>query len=266
MLWTRVASGVLLAPLFLFVVYLESPWFNILAGIIGAFVAFEYMRIVGFVRANEPWTWRAVLIICTAPIAVAVLEFDGLTTSASLIAILTALVAFSGHERTQGGGFAIHAMIPYAALPAVALAYVMNVGAAASIFWLLAVVWGTDIGAYALGRIIGGPKLAPSISPNKTWSGAFGGVISAVLASGALLWSYGLTATLTMAGLAAVLSAISQVGDLFESGLKRRYQVKDSGSLIPGHGGIMDRFDGLWTAAPVVAVACVIMDGGVQKW
>jgi phosphatidate cytidylyltransferase len=266
MLWTRVASSAVLAPLFLLVVYLESPWFNILAGAIGGLVAFEYMRIVGFVRANEAWTWRAALIIFAAPGAVAILEFGGLTASAALIAVLSMLIIFSGQARAQGGGLAFHAMIPYAALPAVALAYVVNIGGATSVFWLLAVVWGTDIGAYAFGRAIGGPKLAPSISPNKTWSGALGGMISAMLAAGALLWSYGLTATLSLAGLAAALSAISQVGDLFESGLKRRYQVKDSGSLIPGHGGIMDRFDGLWAAAPVVAVACVIMEGGVQKW
>ena len=155
----------------------------------------------------------------------------------------------------------------YVAIPAISLLYVMRMGHALAVFWLLAVVWATDIGAYAFGRMIGGPKLAPSVSPNKTWAGAVGGLISAVLASsGLLLWGYGLSTTALLAVSAALLSVVSQAGDLFESGLKRHYGVKDSGTLIPGHGGAMDRFDGLWFAAPLAALICLIMDGGPQTW
>ena len=266
MLWTRVASGVVLGPLFLIVVYLETPWFNILAGVLGLMVAFEYVRMTGLVGVGEKWHWRAVLIMAAPFVAVSTLAVAGPLIAFASVVVLALVFSVSGRIGARNEPYQVQAAIPYAALPTLALAYVMNVGDAVSIFWLLAVVWATDIGAYAFGRLIGGPKLAPSISPNKTWSGALGGMVSAVLVASALLWVYGLTATLGLAGLAAVLSAISQSGDLFESGLKRRYQVKDSGNLIPGHGGIMDRFDGLWAAAPAMAMVCVVLQGGVQQW
>ncbi len=260
------ASGVVLGPLFLLVVYLEAPWFTILASVLGLMVAFEYVRMTGFVGAGEKWHWRAVLIMSAPPVAIFALETVGLMVALLSVVVLALVFIVSGRFGARNEGHLLQAALPYAALPALALAYIVIAGGAVSVFWLLAVVWATDIGAYAFGRLIGGPKLAPSISPNKTWSGAFGGVISAVLAASALLWAYGLSATLSLAGVAAVLSVISQSGDLFESGLKRRCQVKDSGSLIPGHGGVMDRFDGLWAAAPVMAIVCVILQGGVQQW
>ena len=152
------------------------------------------------------------------------------------------------------------------ALPPISLLYVQGQGGSESIFWILAVVWATDIGAYVCGRLIGGPKLAPAVSPKKTWSGAVGGLVWAVVASGGLYWAYHHSIAPFVALAALLLSVISQGGDLFESALKRRYQVKDSGALIPGHGGVMDRFDGLWAAAPVAALFCVILGGGVQHW
>ncbi len=266
MLWTRIASGAVLAPLFLLVVYLETPWFNIFAGAIGVMVAFEYMRLTGFISTGVTWNRHAILAVATPPVAVIALETGGLSAGVAAVAALIVLMVLSGRASSQAVAGPIQAAIAYAALPAVALAYVMDVGGAVSVFWLVAVVWATDIGAYAVGRIVGGPKLAPSISPQKTWPGALGGVVAAMLAASTLLWGYGLTVTLALAGLAAGLSVISQVGDLFESALKRHYHVKDSGSLIPGHGGIMDRFDGLWAAAPVVAAVCVVMQGGVRQW
>jgi phosphatidate cytidylyltransferase len=171
----------------------------------------------------------------------------------------------------------------YAVLPAVTLAFIWDAGQRAnevisvlgplkvgggafSIFWVLAVVWATDIGAYAVGRTVGGPKLAPSISPGKTRSGAVGGLLCAVAFSALLLWAFNFQIKPAHIGVAFLMSIISQAGDLFESALKRRYGVKDSGTLIPGHGGFMDRFDGLWAAAPIAAVFCVILGGGVQQW
>lgn len=114
-----------------------------------------------------------------------------------------------------------------------------------AMFFIFAVVWATDILAYFVGRALGGPKLAPSISPGKTWSGAIGGAVSAV-AAGVLLAHFLFPGTeILAAGLAFVLSACSQSGDLFESFIKRKFGVKDSSRLIPGHGGVMDRVDGL---------------------
>ncbi len=115
----------------------------------------------------------------------------------------------------------------------------------AQIYYLFAVVWGTDIGAYAAGRLIGGPKLAPAISPNKTWAGLFGGLALACVFGYAVERASGAHHVWVGIALALLLACISQLGDLFESWIKRRVGVKESGDLIPGHGGILDRIDGL---------------------
>jgi len=111
------------------------------------------------------------------------------------------------------------------------------------------VVWATDIFAYFVGRAIGGPKLAPSISPGKTQSGALGGAIGGVIAGLLLAAAAGAGHLGMLSVVALALSVISQAGDLFESWVKRRHGAKDSGTLIPGHGGVMDRVDGLVAAA-----------------
>jgi phosphatidate cytidylyltransferase len=135
-----------------------------------------------------------------------------------------------------------------------------------TVFWLLAVVWAADIGAYAFGRLIGGPKLAPVISPNKTWAGFIGAVgMSAIVGVGAALL-LDQTAVLTLAGLSALVGAASQVGDLVESWFKRHFGVKDTGSIIPGHGGLLDRVDGLLAAAVGVAILVAVGKGGILTW
>jgi phosphatidate cytidylyltransferase len=127
--------------------------------------------------------------------------------------------------------------------------------------WLLLVVWTTDIGAYFAGRSIGGPKLAPRISPGKTWAGLVGGMAAAGLVGGLLTALAGAGFWLA-AGLGALLAAVAQAGDLFESRLKRHAGVKDSGHLIPGHGGLLDRIDGLVFAAPTFALVVALMGQG----
>jgi len=122
--------------------------------------------------------------------------------------------------------------------------------------WALALVWATDIGAYFAGRVIGGPKLAPAISPNKTWAGLAGGVVLASVFGAAMHRYCGLPLRMTLA--TPVLAVIAQGGDLYESWLKRRAGVKDSGTLIPGHGGVLDRLDGIVPVAPVAAALVVL--------
>jgi phosphatidate cytidylyltransferase len=123
--------------------------------------------------------------------------------------------------------------------------------------WTLALVWMCDIGAYFAGRHIGGPKLAPAISPNKTWAGLIGGIALATAFGAFMHWQYGLALRLTLA--TPFLAAIAQGGDLFESWLKRRAGTKDSGTLFPGHGGVLDRLDGLVPVAPIAAFLVVIL-------
>lgn len=262
MLWTRVASGVVLASLFLWLVYKEQPYFDVLMIAIAAMMAWEFLRMDG-----KSGLKRRGLVVAGAVGAVVAMALGYAAAAFAIILVTTAGLIVSDRVAGRKGFQTIEIAVLYAAVPAVALLYMMGTGGARSVFWLLAVVWATDTGAYAFGRIIGGPKLAPSVSPNKTWSGAVGGLVSAVLISaGILFWGYGQDVSPVLLVSAAGLSVVSQAGDLFESALKRRYQVKDSGALIPGHGGVMDRFDGLWAAAPLAAVFCLVLGGGVQRW
>lgn len=133
------------------------------------------------------------------------------------------------------------------------------------LLFLLIVVWATDIAAYFAGRAIGGPKLWPRVSPKKTWSGATGGLIAAVVLGVGLVAFFGRGELWAWALLAAVLSITSQAGDLMESAIKRRFDAKDSGRLIPGHGGIMDRIDGLVAAAIMAAVLGLVFGGSLAE-
>ena len=128
-----------------------------------------------------------------------------------------------------------------------------------NVLFVVVIVWASDIGAYVAGRLIGGPRLAPRISPGKTWSGAAGGLLAAALV--------GLGAgRVAGAAVALALSLLAQLGDLAESAAKRRAGVKDSGALIPGHGGLLDRLDGLLAAGPAAALLALALGPGVALW
>ena len=132
--------------------------------------------------------------------------------------------------------------------------------------FLVIVVWASDSGAYLCGRLFGGPRLAPRISPAKTWAGAAGGLVLAVIAGLAL----GVVAHATLLGrnvaAAALLAVVAQAGDLAESFIKRRFGVKDTSRLIPGHGGFLDRLDGVLAAAPMAALLALMLGPGVLLW
>lgn len=149
----------------------------------------------------------------------------------------------------------------YVCLPVMALLFlrgqVPNIFGLTLALWALALVWATDIGAYFAGRSIGGPKLAPRISPSKTWSGLGGGVLAALLVGFLLHRFAGLP--IELAAASGLLAVAAQGGDLLESAMKRRAGVKDSGSLLPGHGGVMDRLDGVATAAPLAALLYLML-------
>ncbi len=139
-----------------------------------------------------------------------------------------------------------------------------DIGAGRSnVVFLVLVVWASDIGAYATGRWVGGAKLAPAISPGKTWSGAAGGLIAAILVGVAGSSAGGYASGGFLAG---GLGLVAQSGDLAESALKRHFGVKDSGALIPGHGGLLDRLDGLLAVAGVATIIAALMGRGVRLW
>ncbi|OYV32753.1 MAG: phosphatidate cytidylyltransferase [Rhodospirillales bacterium 20-64-7] len=179
---------------------------------------------------------------------------------------LVELAAATGFAAWRYGRFAAVG-IPYAGLGGIALIWLrlQPVHGLYDTIFLVVTVWGTDIGAYLVGRLLGGPKMAPKISPGKTWSGGvggllIGGVAAAILAGG----GSGFDAAALPA--AFLLSIFAQAGDLMESAIKRRLGVKDSGNTIPGHGGLFDRLDGFLAAAPVAALLALSMQGGLPLW
>jgi phosphatidate cytidylyltransferase len=175
---------------------------------------------------------------------------------AFLVAGIATLMFYEWTRLVRGWGAAWYLSgFVYALIPALALLWIRERDAhgLALLVWAFIVTWSTDIGAYFAGRSFGRRKLAPAISPNKTVEGLFGGIVAATLFGGAWALATGLGIALLV--LAPVLAIAAQGGDLFESGMKRRAGVKDSGAWLPGHGGILDRLDGLVPVATFTAVA-----------
>ena len=266
----RIASALVIAP-----VALAITW--------AGGIAFSVMIVAGAVLMADEWT----TIVCgasRAPGRLAVLGLVGLavaasafghrlgmapTTTTGIVVIGLGLAAALAmrEARLSGLGEPATGWTPwgafYAGLPCIALDGLRAApqGLALVIF-LFAVVWSTDIAAYFTGRALGGPKLWPAVSPKKTWSGALGGLAAAALAGTAVAHVAGAAKLWPVLLVAAALSVASQAGDLFESSLKRKFGVKDSGRLIPGHGGILDRVDGL-VAAAVLAMLIGTLNGGI---
>ena len=136
----------------------------------------------------------------------------------------------------------------------------------ATALWVIVVVAAADIGGYFAGRLIGGPKLWPRVSPKKTWAGAIGGVAFALIAGAIVALAVDEAVILAVCVISALIAVISQAGDLAESALKRHFGVKDSGRLLPGHGGAMDRFDGLMAAVLAAAAAAMLHGRTLMIW
>jgi phosphatidate cytidylyltransferase len=219
-------------------------------------------------RSGKDLLLRAASALVLAPLAVGIAYLGGWIFAifwgvVAIIVMCEWTMLVSGADRDRAAWLA--AGVPYAgamALAPIVLRSDPEFGFVAMIF-LFAVVWATDIAAYFVGRAAGGPKLAPRLSPNKTWSGAIGGLAGAVLAALLVVHFSGAGGVLAAAVVAIALSATAQVGDLAESAMKRRFGVKDASSLIPGHGGLMDRLDGFVTAA-VLACLIGLAHGGIN--
>jgi phosphatidate cytidylyltransferase len=258
----RVLSALVLAPLAVATAYLPSSSYP-LAGM-WLFGAFWFVAAI-----CVWWEWNALVsgsdnrllffLGATAlALALFIAEFGAATRTPILIIGLGALAAgvlARGDRRLWGAGGVLYAGALLTA--PIVLRRDPEFGLTAILF-LFALVWATDVAGYFAGRAIGGPKLAPKVSPNKTWSGAVGGSIGGVAAGIAVAKLAGIDNLFAIAAVAFFLSAVAQAGDLFESAIKRRFGAKDAGSLIPGHGGFMDRLDGFIVAAAVAAVLGVI--------
>jgi phosphatidate cytidylyltransferase len=256
----RVLSAAVLAPLSLACIWFGGAVFAALLALITAGLAYEWL---GLCRQLNP---RAISLFVVLPVTVLVAAWGGAAPALALLAaaMIAGVALAGGISRARPLAFGV----PYLGLAAVALVWLRQppMSGGANVIVLLMIVWASDIGAYITGRAIGGPLLAPRISPGKTWSGAIGGLAAAgstglaaslVLGSGPISWR--------PAGFALLLGVISQIGDLFESRLKRHFGVKDSGTTIPGHGGLLDRLDAVLTA-PAAALLALIVGRGVVLW
>jgi len=267
-LMLRVCSALVLAPLAIGIAYVGGWLFAVFWGLAAFGVLWEWTSLVAVGDR------RAVLMTGAAAVALAVAltgavgnAADGIHEVRLLGAITVLAMGMLGvaalarkEERAWGA-----AGIPYAGLIGIApIALRSDIGYGfTAVIFLFAIVWATDIVAYFIGRALGGPKLAPRISPKKTWSGAVGGILAAIAVAIVVAKVAGLANVLALCSIAVMLSVVAQAGDLFESALKRRFGAKDSGQLIPGHGGLMDRLDGFVMAAALAAVIGLAR-GGVE--
>ncbi|HEY0414538.1 MAG TPA: phosphatidate cytidylyltransferase [Allosphingosinicella sp.] len=249
---TRFTAAVVMIAIACAAIYFGGWWFRPLLAAGGAVMMVEWgdMR-----RVPRAWSWAGAALMVLPALVLpewlfpaadaqpAALDWDilqpvwiglGATAGVGLL--------FGVFSRRLGMGWGY----AYAGLPAFALA-VLNWAWFELVFWLMLVTWSTDIFAYFAGRSIGGPRLAPRISPNKTWAGLIGGMAGAGAVGALAGWLLDLDTLFLLVG--AAMGLLAQLGDLYESRMKRRFGVKDSGALIPGHGGLLDRVDGLLPVA-----------------
>ena len=244
----RVYSALILISIALFLTLTSVESFALLITLFISAMAWEWGRLV---RGEGLDTAFGVQIVTTAAAALATVQ--GCLACAVWAVIAGSFAVFlirsADVERPQAWWSA--AGVFYAGLPAVALIWIRGDPAYGwlAILYIFIIVWTTDSAAYLFGRWIGGPKLAPRISPKKTWSGLIGGAASAGLAGLAFALIVDGAFSPRLALLAIVLALISQIGDLGESAIKRTFGRKDTSGLIPGHGGVLDRIDGLLFAA-----------------
>jgi phosphatidate cytidylyltransferase len=252
----RVAAALVLAPLTMAIAYAGGwPWAVLVTlAVIGLYV--EWLMIVGAAQQTR--------VVASGVVALAISGFclAGGQIDASLLVLalgLAGVALLSPQRRAWTATGFIYAAAAEIASVLVRLDHAFGF---AALMLILLVVWVTDIGGYFAGRGIGGPKLWPRVSPNKTWAGAIGGFAASVAVTAGFA-AVGLGKTGPLLALGAVLSMASQLGDLFESAVKRRFGVKDSSQLIPGHGGLLDRLDG-FVAAVVMAAIFGVLRGGVD--
>jgi len=251
----RILSGVVLGAIVLGATFVGGLPFRILAVAIGLLIHFEFTRIIK-AAATDPLA-NAIAWVAVAATSAFIL-FD--MAKPAFTAILAGVAAVMLLAALRGRSHWSATALGYAGLSALALSEIRGEGTGGlfAMLFVFAVVWATDILAYFCGRALGGAKLAPSISPGKTWSGALFGAGAGVAAGLAVALAVVPGGTLTVPVIALLLSVASQCGDLFESWVKRRFSVKDSSHLIPGHGGVMDRVDGLVFAAFAAIVIVVL--------
>ena len=212
-------------------------------------------------------TARLISAAIAVPPVIAAIHF-GSPFFELLLAVALAVLAFEWWRLCGGRAAWVAAGVGYIGVPILCLGWV-RLGAdfgRETVYWMFLLVWAADTGAFIFGSTLGGPRLAPRISPAKTWSGFVGGVACAVVV-GVLVGRWvGVENLMNVAVASAVMGVVAQGGDLLESGFKRHFGVKDAGGIMPGHGGLLDRVDGLLPVAVLAAIAGALRGGSILAW
>lgn len=243
------------------------PYLVVFAVVLAIVMAWEWSRITGTGIARQ---WSATWLTMAAPLVAAMIvaSFGHYGWALGLIAAAAAATFAAASIERHGYSTVAACGAFYIGLPALALLWLFErpeIGRSL-VIWLIVIVIAADVAAYFVGRTFGGRKLAPRISPGKTWSGAAGGVGGALIVGVALGVALDLARPGVLAAAAIVFAIISQLGDLFESGIKRRFKVKDAGEILPGHGGMMDRVDGIVAVLAAAALGIAVAGGDVRTW
>lgn len=270
--WTdlrkRALSALVLGPAALACIWLGAEAFTGMMALGVALLAWEWVHMCG--RRIRVLPGMAVPIAVFAAGALAVMNHPRIALAVLGLGFLAAwFFAHRMAETLTQPALRLALGVLYIGLAGIALIELRHDTEAgrANVLFLFLIVWASDIGAYLAGRTLGGPKLWPAVSPNKTWSGAIGGLVAAILAGlGVAFWFSAAPVVLAVVAAAVMLGVASQAGDLLESAIKRHFQVKDSSHLIPGHGGLLDRMDGVLAAAPVAALLSFALGYGRVVW
>lgn len=247
----RAVTAVIFAPLILYILYLGAPFVNLFFFMCGAAMAWEWANMV---PNKKPVLYAVIYTYAAAVFSIFGILF--LPLSAGVLLLLAGLVFWKARKEKHWA--LLMTGLLYVAIGFGSLVALYETAGVFMLLWYVLVVWGVDIGGYLVGTTVKGPKLAPAISPNKTWSGLIGGMALAAVVSVCYTEAVGFEYTGVMAAVAAVVALVAQVGDLIESKIKRFLGIKDSSNLIPGHGGVFDRVDGLLFAAPFFLTAVLV--------
>jgi phosphatidate cytidylyltransferase len=253
----RVISALVLAAIALALLYVGGISFAVLCAVGALLILLEFRTIV-LLRLSRELAWAMLAFL-----ALAIALWFGAGPDHAFAALAGGVVVLALWEIIISRSAWAATGLAYSGLPFLALVLLRDESFAGAMVVLLvfAVSWGADILAYFAGRTFGGPKLAPRISPKKTWSGFFGGIAGSLILCAGVALVFDLAFGIGLALLIVIASIANQVGDLFESWIKRHFAVKDSGAIIPGHGGVMDRLDGLVFVAVTVWLIGVAAGG-----
>jgi phosphatidate cytidylyltransferase len=275
----RILSAAVLLPLVIAAIYFGHPFFAVVIAVFGGTAAWEWARVAASVRPDQgtisvpnppKGLWSSIAVLSGLAV-VAVVQFIAFPSAREVIVVaavgfiwlgLTCL-SFDWHRI----GWSVPGIV-YVVAAAAALVVLRGdpQWGRATLVWIIALVVAADTGGYLVGRTVGGPKLAPRISPNKTWSGLGGAVLGAALAGLCTAFILNHTNVWMLTLISAVLGLLEQGGDLVESAFKRHFGVKDTSQIIPGHGGVLDRVDGLLAVAVAVLVINLWAGGSVLAW